>query len=99
MKSKKVQNRRRDIFEVFEKEPLVHRDVYINDPGCINMTEDGVGNCIGGWCRPSMAAGSCGCSAFTSLCASRGKTHGGGFDYVDYRGGGGVGDGVGCGGS
>ncbi|PCH06631.1 Protein of unknown function DUF1399 [Penicillium occitanis (nom. inval.)] len=98
--SKKVQNRRRDIFEVFEKDPPVHRDVYINDPGCINMTENGVGNCIGGSCRPSMAAGSCGGSAFTSLCASRGKTHGGGFDYVDYKGGGGVGGGgVGCGGS
>lgn len=98
MKSKPVQNRQRDIFEIFEKDPPVHQDVYINNPGCINMAKDGVSNCIGGSCSPSIAAGSCGGSAFTSLCASGGKRHGDGFDYSNYKGRGGVGGGVGCGG-
>lgn len=98
-KSRKYQSQRARIFEIFEQEPPVHEDVYINDPGCINLAKDSVGNCIGGSCSPSMAAGSCGGSAFTSLCASGDKTHGTGFGYIVYRGPGGVGGaGGGCGG-
>jgi hypothetical protein len=95
---RKEQNQPTGLFDVFEKDPPVHQDVYVNDPGCINMVKDAVGNCIGGSCSPSMAAGSCGGSAFTSLCASGNKTHGTGFGYIVYRGAGGAGGGAGCGG-
>jgi hypothetical protein len=98
-KSRKDQDQRTTLCEVFEKDPPVHQDVYINNPGCISMAKDAVGNCIGGSCSPSMAAGSCGGSTFTSLCASGGKTHGTGFGYIVYKGAGGPGGGgAGCGG-
>lgn len=97
-RSRKNQKQRTEIFEIFEKEPPVHQDIYINNPGCINVAKDGAGNCIGGSCSSSMAAGSCGGSTFTSLCASGSKTHGTGFGYIVYKGAGGAGGGAGCGG-
>ncbi|EED11448.1 conserved hypothetical protein [Talaromyces stipitatus ATCC 10500] len=100
LKTNKNQNERTTLFELFEKDPPLHHDVYINNPACLSMGKDAVGNCIGGSCSPSMAAGSCGGSTFTSLCASGAKKHGTGFGYMQYRGAGGVGGGggVGCGG-
>lgn len=100
-KASKNQQERTALFELFEKDPPLHHDAYINNPACLSIGKDAVGNCVGGSCSPSMAAGNCGGSTFTSLCASGAKKHGKGFGYMQNKGGsggGGGGAGAGCGG-
>lgn len=80
-----------------EKVPPLHEDVYINKPGCLSVDDGAVGNCVGGSCGPSMAAGNCGGSMFTTLNPLGYRNHGAGFGYIQ-RGGGGGGGGAGCGG-
>jgi hypothetical protein len=97
-KTKKNQAERQTLFEVFEKDSPPHQDAYVFNPSCMSTDKDAVGNCISGSCGASMAAGSCGGSTFGASCASAVNSHGTGFGYIQYVGGGGGGGGAGCGG-
>ncbi|KAH8689422.1 hypothetical protein BGW36DRAFT_308446 [Talaromyces proteolyticus] len=100
VKTKKNNNEKRNtICQVFESNPPLHLDAYVNHPSCINLGHNEAGNCISGSCTPSMAAGSCGGASFASGCAVARREHGNGFGYIqNTSGGGGGGGGAGCGG-
>lgn len=95
--SKKSQPPAITLSEVLEKLPPLHKDAYINKPGCLSVDNGAVGNCIGGSCSPSMAAGSCGGSMLPALSPLGHRSHGNGFGYIQ-KSGGGAGGGAGCGG-
>lgn len=88
--------------EALEKLPRLHKNAYVKHAGCLSVNAGAAGNCIGGACSPSMAAGNCGGSMFKTLNPVWGRNHGNGFGYITGRGGGaggGAGCGAGCGGS
>lgn len=43
----------------YMSDPGIHGDAYAGNPGCMNVTPDGVGSCVAGTCEGSAAAGSC----------------------------------------